>query len=468
MDGCASNIATMQCLGANISKDNARPYFIHPQTKEKVYVMLDACHMIKLIRNAFATCKNMHDGNGNRIEWQYIMNLVQLQEEEGLHAATKVTKRYLNWQQEKMNVKLAAQTLSTDVANAIDFCAIDLQLQQFQNSAATSLFIKNMNNIFDLLNSRNFLCKNKSQEPISLSNIDRVKEDIKKYIDYLNNLYIDNVNIMSTKKKTGFLGMLICLVCIRDISNELIATKKMNFLLTYKMSQDHIEMFFSAIRSKGGHNNNPSAKQFCYAYRRLLHHTKLTILLHGNAIAQDNTDMLNIRYPNKGIDNIVNDFIESEKENEGDISDETFITERWCTSNYIKDVVAYIAGFVTRKVIKKIKCDICQKLLIGTDNVSALQERKCRGGLINASNDVITLCYIAEKVIREHSSVINKQHPIERLILIALSCVSSTIFDNVLHMFEQAPLQDHRTDLIKFVLYTYLQLRLRHISVSKN
>lgn len=77
-----------------------------------------------------------------------------------------------------MNVRLAVQTLSTSVASAIDFCAIDLQLQQFHNSAATSLFIRNINNIFDLLNSRNFLCKNKSQEPISLSTIDRIKEDI--------------------------------------------------------------------------------------------------------------------------------------------------------------------------------------------------------------------------------------------------------------------------------------------------
>lgn len=74
MDDCASNIATMQCLGANISADNPRPYFMHPQTR--VYVLLDACHMIKLIRNGFATCKNLHDDNGNRIEWQYIMNLV--------------------------------------------------------------------------------------------------------------------------------------------------------------------------------------------------------------------------------------------------------------------------------------------------------------------------------------------------------------------------------------------------------
>lgn len=60
--------------------------------------------------------------------------------------------------------------------------------------------------------------------------------------------------------------------------------------------------------------------------------------------------------------------------------------------------------------------------------MSALQERKCRGGLINGSNDVIVLCYIAEKIIREYPNVINKQHPIERLLILALSHVSSSIF----------------------------------------
>jgi hypothetical protein len=46
----------------------------------------------------------------------------------------------------------------------------------------------------------------------------------------------------------------------------------LKYLLTYKLSQDHLEVFFSAIRAKGGHNNNnnPSAIQFQSAYRQML------------------------------------------------------------------------------------------------------------------------------------------------------------------------------------------------------
>ena len=40
--------------------------------------------------------------------------------------------------------------------------------------------------------------------------------------------------------------------------------------LTYKLSQDHLELFFSAVRAAGGFNNNPTAQQFMAAYKRLL------------------------------------------------------------------------------------------------------------------------------------------------------------------------------------------------------
>lgn len=134
------------------------------------------------------------------------------------------------------------------------------------------------------------------------------------------------------------------------------------------MSQDHLEMFFAAVRGKGGYNNNPSTKQFNYVYKRLLLHTKLTILPQGNASLQDNTDILNITHPNTGIDNIIHECSEGQ-ENEDDESNEPFITNNWCTSNYIQDVTAYISGFVARKVMKKIKCYICKNLLIGTKNM---------------------------------------------------------------------------------------------------
>ena len=40
--------------------------------------------------------------------------------------------------------------------------------------------------------------------------------------------------------------------------------------MTYKFSQDHLELFFGEVRASGGSNNNPTAQQFTVIYKRLL------------------------------------------------------------------------------------------------------------------------------------------------------------------------------------------------------
>jgi hypothetical protein len=45
--------------------------------------------------------------------------------------------------------------------------------------------------------------------------------------------------------------------------------KPFNYLLTYKYSQDHLELLFSCIRSRGGWNNNPNGLQMKYALRKM-------------------------------------------------------------------------------------------------------------------------------------------------------------------------------------------------------
>ena len=61
----------------------------------------------------------------------------------------------------------------------------------------------------------------------------------------------------------------------------------MNYLLTYTLSQDHLELFFATVRCTGGFNNNSTASQFAAAYRR--HQIEGG---KGNCISQDNTTVL--------------------------------------------------------------------------------------------------------------------------------------------------------------------------------
>lgn len=135
-DGAKSNIATLRKLGASIPD---KPYFKHPTMPHKVYVSLDAVHMLKLARNAFGTLRKFKTTDGI-IDYKYIEQLNDLQEEMGLRLANKLTKRHMNWKNMKMKVKLAAEMLSSSVADALEYlCKVD---EKFKDASPTITFIR--------------------------------------------------------------------------------------------------------------------------------------------------------------------------------------------------------------------------------------------------------------------------------------------------------------------------------------
>ena len=121
MDGHASNISMCSRLGCQLKvTDDLRTFFPHPATGQPVYVIMDACHILKLARNMFQVYSPLvsHDGV---ISWSIIKHLNEIQEEEGLRAANKITSNHIHYHNQKMKVSLAAQTLSRSVADALQF-----------------------------------------------------------------------------------------------------------------------------------------------------------------------------------------------------------------------------------------------------------------------------------------------------------------------------------------------------------
>ncbi|CAB3232291.1 unnamed protein product [Arctia plantaginis] len=53
-DGCPSNLAAANLLGCNLNTpNNLKTTFLHAECSIEVAVVLDPCHMIKLVRNTF-------------------------------------------------------------------------------------------------------------------------------------------------------------------------------------------------------------------------------------------------------------------------------------------------------------------------------------------------------------------------------------------------------------------------------
>ena len=150
----------LHSLGVHLDPVSPDPSFPHPaDPSSRVFVFLDVCHMLKLLRGAF-TSVLMKTSDGRLINWDFVKALNNLQEKEGLRLANKLKTSHILWKNQKMNVKLAAQVFSSGVATAIEYCDRVLKLPQFKGSEATVEFIRHVDASFDVLNSRNPIGKN--------------------------------------------------------------------------------------------------------------------------------------------------------------------------------------------------------------------------------------------------------------------------------------------------------------------
>ena len=260
-DGPSCNFAMFASLGVELKPPDIKAYFPHPaDSSSKVFMVLDACHMLKLVRNCLASYGILKDWNVDKVNWNYNEQLHKLQESEGLTLGNKMRSANIQWIKQKMKVNLAAQTLSSSVVDAIQFCSEYLTLSQFKGCEATVSFLRMIDRLFDILNSRNPFGKG-YKAPLRPANESSWHPFLDKATAYLLSLKnAANEPMYATKRKTVFLGLLCTISSVQSMYSEYVAREcaSMKYLLTYKFSQDHLELFFGAIRASYGRNNNPT------------------------------------------------------------------------------------------------------------------------------------------------------------------------------------------------------------------
>ena len=156
----------------------------------------------------------------------------------------------------------------------------------------------------------------------------------------------------------------------------------MNFMLTFKLSQDPVENFFSSIRMSCGNNNNPTSIQFKAAFQSLLCGT-LNRKDNGNCIFDDSLPISELSEVNCefdwNIDNIICD-----------------------SNNFVDNVLIYISGFIMRTLMQKEKCTFCYTFLKECQNrVSCpLINVKQLGGLVNPISDMVSVVKLANRNVK--------------------------------------------------------------------
>lgn len=94
----------------------------------------------------------------------------------------------------------------------------------------------------------------------------------------------------------------------------------------------------------------------------------------------------------------------------------TTLWNQYVLSECSKEIIVYIAGFVSRRLQILIKCERCIQSLIGEkDNyLYSLISQKNRGGLTYPSEDLIKVCKISEHFLRLATGVLDKKILLKR------------------------------------------------------
>ena len=489
-DGTATNFETLRLLGCSFTPnyDKMVVSFKHPTRPYNVYSILDACHMVKLARNTLGDYGKFHSGSGHVISWEYIEKLCKLQDDEGLTLANKIGINHTKWQQHKMKVKYAVQTLSSSVAKALTFLQCDLKHPDFQNCGPTVDFINTIDKLFDILNSRYAYARG-FKHPIRIQNLEGIEKTFIATSEYL--LALNSTErqlLVYSRHKTFILGFVMTMKSIILIAKELlVATERpFNYILTYKFSQDHIELLFACIRGRGGSNNNLNTLQFKYAMRNLL--------LQNSIVASSKANVMSFNeYCTGSLFSLKWTKHRSpiqEDPQDDEVSDEEAKAlsenlDKIALSDFTENIIYYIAGFIVRNVMKNLDCSQCSEALTldctadEHDYVPApfslFLIRKNNGGLVEASYGVQKIITLCEKIFREKLKgtrkddmrINSKEFLIRKMtndILRARGESLRTYFPSFAeHAHENDPVfeDDHLTQIVKNICEKYLFLRMQ-------
>jgi hypothetical protein len=182
--------------------------------------------------------------NGVLITKRPLETLLKLSDNPGceFNSLFHLTSNHLNVNfSEKMNVRLAAQTLSRSVA-----IALIRYLPDDNEAKHLSTFIQDINDWFDLMNSHHPGQKEAFKKPFNCSY---------EQLGLLNRVRDTMLTMRRPEKQSIQIfqkGILLSIASIKTLFCEMRRRYDFKYILTYKVNQDVLENHFGRIRCWGG------------------------------------------------------------------------------------------------------------------------------------------------------------------------------------------------------------------------
>lgn len=404
-DGLKSNLATCELLGASFDPREPIPFFPHPVTNKRVFIILDPCHMLKLVRNSLGDLARIIDPSRGAIEWKYFERLEKARVENDF-VTHRLNKRHIQYYRNRMNVRLAAQTLSRSVSSSMTLLN-EMGDPNFRNCEATSFFALQSNDLFDTMNTKGV------RRGVSIFksalNIQNAHLIFKFYDEtklFLSTLKFKRKHCIDSRRKTGFVGFIVNMSSIKSLYEEYVLSGILTLLPTFYLTQDPLESFFSRVRSLHGCNDNPTVQQLKSAIRKLLFLNEITSSNFANC--EDNLNILTVTSAKKSTLEIPEDhYIDFDgfEDTEHDEHDEAINFDNLVieTDEFIQHIegitskedatIAFMAGCVERRIENsRIDCEFCMNIfsedakIDGTFFENSKTRRPCKSTFLICKN----------------------------------------------------------------------------------
>ena len=243
--------------------------------KRFLYFISDAPHLIKTSRNCLANsgsgrCTRYMYNDGAFIIWNHIAEIFYEDRNCGLHLFQKLTYEHIKLTPYSiMNVKLAAQTLSSSVSKVIR--------KHVPGAQGTADFCLMMDTFFDIMNIRNPNAHMFQQKPAlePFTSVDDPRfswlrnvflqyfEDwLQSIEDRPGNFSLNAKNRMFISRET-YEGIKITVHSITE-ATQFLLQHGVHYVLTERFCQDALENYFGHQRACGGRKDNPTIRDVGY------------------------------------------------------------------------------------------------------------------------------------------------------------------------------------------------------------
>ncbi|XP_036709243.1 DNA transposase THAP9 isoform X1 [Balaenoptera musculus] len=480
-DATAHSVQMAKALGIHLDGDNMKCTFQHPSSSsQQIAYFFDSCHLLRLIRNAFQNFQSIRFINGTA-HWQHVVELAALEEQE-LSNMERIPRKLANLKNHILKMNCAAQLFSESVASALE-CLLSLGLPPFQNCIGTVQFLRLINNLFDIFNSRNYYGKGLKGPllPETFNKINHVLIEAKTIFVTLSDT--SNNQIIKGKRKLGFLGFLLNAESLKWLYQNYVSPKVMPFpyLLTYKFSQDHLELFLKMLRKVLVTSSNPT----CMAFQKAYHNLETRYRLQDEVFLSE-VSILDISVARRtdlalwavqrqyGISVIKTLF---RKEDICQDWSDCSLSEALLDLSDHRQNLTCCAGYIANKLSALLTCEDCISALYASDlkssKIGSLLCVKKENGLHFPSEGLCRVTDICERVVRTHSRMAvyelllpkQREFYLQQKILHELSGHVYLFVDLDKHLFDgEACAINHFVKLLKDIIICFVKIRAKGVT----